>query len=106
MRTLEVYSPFTNSWSTGPDLPTARGGIAGAIFDGQFVVVGGEGRGSTFSQVEAYDPLRKKWTSLPPLPTARHGLAAVSLDGKLYVIGGGERPGLYVSGKNEVLEMK
>jgi N-acetylneuraminic acid mutarotase len=86
-------------------MPTPRGGIAGTVFDGLFVVAGGEQPTATHSEVEAFDPETRQWLSLPRLPTPRHGLAAVVLGDTLYVIGGGKRPGLSVSGSNEALRV-
>ncbi|MDA2922189.1 galactose oxidase [Patescibacteria group bacterium AH-259-L07] len=103
---LEIYDPKTDRWSRGPSMPTARGGVAGAAFNDVFVVVGGEKPTATFDAVEAFDPKKVEWLTLPKLPTPRHGLAAVALDNKLYVIGGGKRPGLSVSGSNEMLEVE
>jgi N-acetylneuraminic acid mutarotase len=103
---LEAYDPNADTWRTGPRLPTARGGAAGAVFDDLFVVVGGEQPGGTFSEAEAFDPASNRWLSLLPLPTPRHGLAAVAIGNTLYVIGGGQRPGLSVSSANEAIEVR
>ncbi|MGQ0594163.1 MAG: kelch repeat-containing protein [Gammaproteobacteria bacterium] len=86
-------------------MPTARGGVAGAAFDGLFVVAGGERPGATHAEVEAFDPETRRWLSLPPLPTARHGLAAAVSGNVLYLIGGGKHPGLSVSDNVETLEV-
>jgi N-acetylneuraminic acid mutarotase len=87
-------------------MPTARGGVAGAVFDGLFVVAGGEQLSGTFTEVEAFDPVANHWLSLPSLPTPRHGLAAAAVGNTLYIIGGGKKPGLSVSGSNEALEVR
>ncbi len=79
--------------------------MAGAAFDGLFVVVGGERPGATHAEVEALNPESGRWLSLPPLPTARHGLATAVVGNVLYVIGGGTHPGLSVSGRVEALEV-
>jgi len=39
-------------------MPTARGGVAGAVFDGLFVVAGGEQPSGTFTEVEAFDKFK------------------------------------------------
>jgi non-specific serine/threonine protein kinase len=104
--TLEVYDPATDTWSVGPGMPTARGGVVGAAFDGLFVVAGGERPGATHAEVEGFDAETGRWLSLPPLPTARHGLAAGIVGTALYLIGGGKHPGLSVSGSVEDLEVQ
>lgn len=75
------------------------------LVDDLMIVAGGEQPQSTFVEVEAFSFKENRWVRLDDLPSPRHGLAAVVLDGKLYVIGGGKRPGLSVSGSNEVLEI-
>ena len=48
------------TWSRGPDLLTKRHGVAGAVADGQFYVIGG-GRAamlSTSDIVEVFTPER------------------------------------------------
>jgi hypothetical protein len=45
------------------------------------------------------------WERLPDLPTPRHGLAVVAVGSRVYAIGGGPRPGLFVSGANESLDV-
>ena len=79
--------------------------MAGAVFNGLLAVVGGEQPTSTFSEIEAFDPDLQKWITLPRLPTGRHGIALAVIANKMYVLGGGKRPGLSVSGENEVLEV-
>ena len=41
LKTLEVFAPATNTWTTGPDMPTARDGLAAATIGGNLYVVGG-----------------------------------------------------------------
>ncbi len=38
----DIYDPKTNSWTAGPPLPTARSGLAYALYQGMIVVLGGE----------------------------------------------------------------
>jgi N-acetylneuraminic acid mutarotase len=37
----EIYNPTTDSWSTGPPIPTARHGLAAADVGGKIYVIGG-----------------------------------------------------------------
>lgn len=102
--TLEAYDPAADEWRTGlADMPTARGGIAGAAFLGHVVVVGGEGDGGTFEEAEAYDPANDEWLTLEPMAESRHGLGAVPTLGRLYVMLGGPEPALTVSGTVQYL---
>ena len=105
LATLEIFEVELDAWRSGPDVPTARGGVTGVATDTLFIISGGESTTKTFDEVEAYDLTIQAWHSLPPLPTARHGLASGVVDTVLYVIGGGRRPGLSVSGMNESLQL-
>jgi N-acetylneuraminic acid mutarotase len=97
------WAPGEDHWRRGPDMPTARGGLAAAALGARLVVVGGEQPSGTFGQVETYDEPTSKWIGGPSLPTPRHGLGAASLGDRVYVVGGGPTPGLSVSPANEFL---
>jgi hypothetical protein len=89
----EVYDPASDTWTTGPPLPTPRSGVAAAVVGGRMVVLGGEGPDGTFPENEAYDPAGRAWASWAGMPTARHGIGAAVVDGVLYVPTGGPTPG-------------
>lgn len=101
---VDVYDIDAQRWRRGKDMPTARGGLAGAAWEGRGFFVGGEQPSGTFAQVEYYDPGTDNWFSGPSLPTPRHGLGVAGFEfGELVVIGGGPKPGLTVSGATEIL---
>jgi len=103
---VDLFDVDTGTWTQGPDLHTARGGIAAVSYGEHVFVFGGEGPSGTFAQVEDYDAATKSWGVAPDLPTPRHGLGAAKIGDRVYVIGGGPRPGVSVSGANEVLSLK
>ena len=94
---VHAYDPATAAWSERPAIPTARSGIAAAVWMGWIHVFGGEIPG-VFAQHEVYDPTARVWAMAAPMPTARHGLASGVVDGKIYVIGGGTVAGLRATG--------
>jgi N-acetylneuraminic acid mutarotase len=100
--TVEVWS---GKWRRVTPLPEARGGTGAAAVGGRLISVGGEAPSGTIASVYSYDPGARRWARLPDLPTPRHGLAVVGLGTRVFVIGGGPRPGLFVSGANESLEL-
>jgi hypothetical protein len=69
------------------------------------ISVGGEAPAGTIASVFAFDPAARRWQRLPDLPTPRHGLAVVGIGSRVYAVGGGPRPGLFVSGANESLDL-
>ena len=85
----EIYSPATNTWTTGAPIPTARFAVAGAVVNGILYVMGGADSAQTpFSVVEAYDPMTNTWTTKAPMPTPDDSMTAVVENGFIYVVGG------------------
>lgn len=104
--TVESLTAGTRRWVPVTPVPEARGGTGAAAAAGRLVSVGGESPGGTTATVFALDPAARRWERLPDLPTARHGLAVVGIGSRVYVIAGGPRPGLFVSGANESLDLR
>lgn len=50
---VEAYDPLSDTWATGPSLPTARGHAAAVWAGGKFFVIDGIADGSLSSRVEA-----------------------------------------------------
>jgi Kelch motif/Galactose oxidase, central domain len=106
LRLVESWAPGERRWRREPPLPQARGGTGAAVRGRWLVSVGGEAPSGTLRRVYAFDLRARRWRRLPDLPTARHGLGVVRQDGRVYVVAGGPRPGLFVSGANEVLTLR
>lgn len=95
--TVEVYSPSTNSWTTGPSLPAPRWGLAAAVGpDGLIYAIGGfdaaSGDIAAQTTVYSYNPADPAagWALQAPLLTGQAFLAAdTGPDGLIYAIGGG-----------------
>ena len=86
----DVYNPATNSWQAGLPLPTARSGIAGALYQGKIFVAGGECRDKkTFNEFEGYDVKSGRWSAFSPMPVGRHGFGGVVVGNSLYFAAGG-----------------
>jgi N-acetylneuraminic acid mutarotase len=89
----DIYDPATNSWTSGPPLPTARSGVAATLYEGMVLVLGGELAPNTFAENEAYNPKTKSWRTLAPMPGGRHGTAAATTGGRVYLVAGSLKPG-------------
>ena len=92
-RTVEVYDPATNSWTTTTQLPEGRHHAGIASLDGHLYVVGGFTRSLlsvwwAVDSVYRYDPSTSLWSEMKPMPTARGGLAVTVYQNRLYAIGG------------------
>jgi N-acetylneuraminic acid mutarotase len=102
---VEAYEPAADRWQAVPRLPGTRGGTAAAAVAGRVLSVGGEEPGGTIRTVYAYNPATRRWSRLPDLPRPVHGLGLVGYRGRAYALAGGPRPGLTVSGANQVLRL-
>jgi N-acetylneuraminic acid mutarotase len=90
----DVYDPKANTWTSGPPLPTPRSGLAGTLYKGLFLVLGGElPPGHTFPENEAYDPKANAWRTLAPMPGGRHATAAATDGDHVYLAAGSLKPG-------------
>ncbi|KPP83152.1 MAG: hypothetical protein HLUCCA04_03480 [Oceanicaulis sp. HLUCCA04] len=77
-----------SGWQSGPELESARAGLATATLDGQIYAAGGAGRVTPRDDFEVYDSDIHRWRALSPLPEGleRFGLAAA--DGRIWAAGG------------------
>ena len=91
------------TWRPEPPVNHARGGIGAAAVGDRLCVAGGEEDAGTIASVECLDG--DGWTVVARLARPRHGLAVMALGGHLHVVSGGERPGLFVSGAHEALDL-
>lgn len=91
LRSVEAYTPSTNSWTTVASLPAAQYG-SGAVTgpDGRIYNFGGNnGSGSEIPYVEAYLTAAPLWSYAAPMSTARYVLGtATGSDGRIYAVGG------------------
>ena len=101
---VEKYDTATDTWTSLPPLPTARGGLTAGLLDGQVHVVGGESIDSpgVFPQHEVLDLVTLTWAEAPPLDRGRHGLGSGVIDGRWYVAAGGPNPDLSVSDRLDI----
>jgi hypothetical protein len=84
LQTTEIYNPATNSWSTGPTMPTARERLAaaaapcpgGSIPAGCVYAVGGVNGTALLNTVEVYSTFTNTWFTETPMPTMRASHAA------------------------------
>ena len=76
------------SWTTKTDMPTARAGLASAVFDGKIYIFGGYDQNFTdLATTEEYDPVTDTWTSKADMNTPKSVDCACEINGKIYVIG-------------------
>lgn len=88
---VELYEFQTKSWSIlENDLPTPRAAPCAVFFNGELLVIGGEGetKGPAYKLVEALDLETKTWSRKADMKYSRHGTQAI-LSGKgIYLAAG------------------
>ena len=97
--TVDIYNPTTNTYTTGPAMPSTRVDHGGAIGnDGRAYLFGGSTGWSASNSAVAFDFSTGRYTTLPSMTTARQGLTAAGLaDGRVLAIGGQVVSGSYLS---------
>lgn len=93
---VDVYDFSTSTWSTLPaasNLPTPRGGTTTVTFQGEVVVIGGEGDGQAFNTVEALNPSTGQWRALASMNHARHGTQAIVSGDGIHISSGSPNQG-------------
>ena len=106
---IDIYSPVTDSWAAGPDMPTPRGEL-GVAFGAPGRVYAAGGRitrnGAYMATVDVFDASMSRWESpAPPLMNAAAGPALVSFPmatPRTYAIGGAAGLPLGVDGTQVV----
>ena len=97
LRALDRYSVNADTWTSLPDMPTPRAGLAAVVVDGAIYAIGGreepggpcsQGPGGQLATVERFDLSTETWTTVASLLRARSDLAAAALGGRIYVFGG------------------
>src|ERR1035438_3943992 len=85
----QIYSGYSNSWSTGTPMPALTAHAAGAGGYSPLYVFGGSQDGLTCDNaVFAYDSKKDAWSLKAAMPTARCGAVAAVKKNIIYVIGG------------------
>ena len=87
LSSAEIYNPYSNRWSSLPDMNHKRGGCAITSVNGKVYAIGGHGYGS-FTSGEMLDLATDQWTAIPDMKEARVCCTACTIGNKLYVIGG------------------
>jgi N-acetylneuraminic acid mutarotase len=90
-KTLQVYSPNTNTWTKLADMRVGRDHISSAVvvMGTRILVLGGETSHNVLSNlVSAYSPATNTWTELTPLTAGKSAGVAAILNGNIYYTGG------------------
>lgn len=90
---LQIYDTVTNTWTTGPAMPTPRDHLSAAVVGDKLYAIGGRNSGSfILSTVEVFDLRTNTWSKGQELQVARSGHATAVARGRIYVFGGEGAP--------------
>jgi hypothetical protein len=80
-------------FASAAPLPTARTEVAGAVWQGRIVVVGGlTEAGVASARVDVYDPGTDRWQDGPALPLGLHHVGLAATRDRVYLVGGYHTP--------------
>ena len=89
LRSVAVYDPAADTWTSANAIPTDRTMAASAVLNGCIYVIGGRNpEGGVVAQVERFDPAKDTWTPCRDMATPRWGHSAVAVSGTIFVFGG------------------
>ena len=91
--TIAVASPAPAAtplprWQARANLPTARGGLAVAVYENQIYAIGGETTQGVTGMMEQYDVASDTWKALTPKPLPVTDINAAVIGGQIYIPGG------------------
>lgn len=92
LNSMEVYNPWTNSWSSAAPVPALVSNMALVANADKLYAIGGLAP-TPVANVYSYDPRSDTWTARAALPIPRGGVGAAALGGKIYVAGGSSQTG-------------
>jgi DNA-binding CsgD family transcriptional regulator/N-acetylneuraminic acid mutarotase len=75
-------------WQELADLPTARSGLAVAVYENQIYAIGGETTPGVTGVMERYDAATDTWITLTSKPVPVADINAAVIGGKIYISGG------------------
>ena len=89
-KSVEVYDPLTNEWTSIGNMPEAKGGFGTVVIDNKIYTFGGTlfRDDYVYNSVHVFDPSNNSWEKLSDMPYPREFMAAATHKGKAYLMGG------------------
>lgn len=111
IKTVNIYNPESNRWTTGKEMPDALTHTASVIDGNKIYIMGGtrraEGKDAVYTdKVYIYDIDKDEWMEGPKLSSGRYGSIAAFVNNKIYLFGGTDANTMALLDKVEVLDLK
>jgi Dockerin type I domain/Kelch motif/Galactose oxidase, central domain len=89
------YDPSTNTWDDAAiaDLPAGRSSAASGVYNGRWLLAGGDVNFAISNSVIAWDPATNTWNNLPNMIQARDNLEGATAGQSFYAVAGDSGPG-------------
>jgi N-acetylneuraminic acid mutarotase len=89
------YDPGTNTWDDAAvaDLPAGRSSAASGVYNGRWLLAGGDVNFAISSSAIAWDPATNTWNNLPNMVQARDNLEGATAGQSFYAVAGDSAPG-------------
>ncbi|WP_178075758.1 Kelch repeat-containing protein [Paenibacillus oralis] len=91
---VEIYDPKLDTWTTAPNMPTARSWAAASTVGNKIYVMGGAKNGNdsgtistALPTIECFDIEKNSWSTLKDMPFSAN-ITSQSIGDKIYVLGG------------------
>lgn len=88
VNTVYQYNPATQAWRERAPMPTSRGALGIASYQGRLYAIGGYDGEQNSGATEIYDPKTDSWSTGAPLLAPRDHLAVATVGSRIYAIGG------------------
>ncbi|HMA35847.1 MAG TPA: kelch repeat-containing protein, partial [Chloroflexia bacterium] len=100
------YDPTSDTWDDNAiaDLPLGRSAAASDVYNGRWLLAGGDVNFAISTSVIAWDPGTNTWSTLPNMGQARDYLAGATAGAAFYAVAGDSAPGTPSSDNQQYLE--
>ncbi len=101
------YDPNTNTWDDAAiaDLPAGRSAAASGVYNGRWVLAGGDVNFATSNSVIAWDPASNTWDNLPNMVQPRDYLEGATAGQSFYAIAGNSGVGTPTNDNQQYTEI-
>jgi N-acetylneuraminic acid mutarotase len=89
------YDPSTDTWDDAAiaDLPAGRSAAASGVYNGRWLLTGGDVNFAISNSVIAWDPATNTWNNLPNMVQARDYLGGATAGQSFHAVAGNSGPG-------------
>jgi hypothetical protein len=101
------YDPNTNTWDDAAvaDLPAGRSAAASGVYNGRWLLAGGDVNFVTSNSVIAWDPATNTWTDLANMVQARDYLEGATVGQSFYAVAGNSGVGTPTNDNQQYTEI-